>query len=73
MINSLGLGYTVFAPRVSEVGKIQPFRGKNCFLVNLEAPSMKTVHLQELVMIFKVVVNNILISFIPIKTLRGQM
>ena len=33
MINSLGC--TVFTPRVSEVGKIQPFRRKNRFFVNL--------------------------------------
>ena len=57
MINSLG--YTVFPPRVSEVGKIQPFRRKIVFWSTLDAPSKKTVHLQELVMIYKVVVNNI--------------
>ena len=40
MINSLG--HTVFPPRVSEVGKIQPFRRKNRFLVTLEDPREKT-------------------------------
>ena len=57
MINSLGC--IVFTPRVSEVGKIQSFRRKNRFLSTLEAPSEKTKYLQELVMVFKVVVNNI--------------
>ena len=61
MINSLG--YTVFIPRVSEVGKIQPFRRKKSLerllVRNLQALSEKTVHIQELIMIFKDVVNNI--------------
>ena len=65
MINSLG--HTVFTPRVSEVGKIKPFRKKKSaisqkkivFWSTLQAPSKKTVHLQELVVVFKVVVNNI--------------
>ena len=49
------LGYAVFTPRVSEVGKIQPFCRKNqafrkkiVFWSTLQAPSKKTVHLQEL-------------------------
>ena len=33
-LQSTLLRYTVFTPRVSEVGKIQPFRRKNRFLVN---------------------------------------
>ena len=58
MTNSVG--YTVFTPRVSEVGKIQQFRKKLVFWSILEAPSNKTVHLQELVIILKIVVNNII-------------
>ena len=52
--------YTVFTPRASEVGKIQPFcRKKIGFWSNLEAPREKTLHFRELVMVFKVLVNNI--------------
>ena len=54
MINSLG--YIVITPRVSEVGKIQL---KIVFWSTIEAPSKKTVYLQELVTVFKDVVNNI--------------
>ena len=53
------LGFTVFNPRANEVGHIQSFHIKNRFWSTLEAPKEKTVYLQELVMIFKVVVNNI--------------
>ena len=58
MIDSLR--YTIFTPRVSKVGKIQPFRTKNRVLVldnsiTLEALSEKKLHLQKLVMIFEVV------------------
>ena len=38
---------------------------KSVFWSTLEAPSEKTVHLQELVMVFKVVVNNIVDIIIP--------
>ena len=51
--------YTIFTPRASEVGKMQPFCRRNSFLSNLEAPREKTVYLREWVMLFKVVVNNI--------------
>ena len=58
MINSLG--YTVFTPRASEGDKIQPFyRKKIVFWSILEAPREKTVHLRELLMVFKVVINKI--------------
>ena len=57
MINSLR--FTICTPRVSEVGKIQPFRRKNRLWSTLEAPSEKLVHIQELVIVFKVVVINI--------------
>ena len=54
MINSLGC--TVFIARVSEVGKIQPYSvEKVVFWSTLEAPSEKTMYLQELVMVFKVI------------------
>ena len=42
-----------------EVDKIPLFCRKNHFWSTLEAPSEKTVHLQELLRGFKVVVNNI--------------
>ena len=58
MINSLG--HTVFTLRVSVVGKIQPFRRKIVFLSTLQAPSKKTVHIQEFVLEYKVVLNNII-------------
>ena len=57
VINSLGC--TVFTLRASEIGKIQPFCRKNCFLVNFSVSHRKNVHLWELVMSFKVVINNI--------------
>ena len=61
MINSLG--YTV-----------QLFLRKIVFWSSLEAPSKKTVHLQKLVMVFKVVVNNIVdIIFFDQNTVRSNL
>ena len=54
MINSIE--YTVFTPGASEVGKITE---KIVFWLTLEAPREKTLYLRELLMIFKVAVNNI--------------
>ena len=68
------LGYTVFTPRASEVGKIQPFRRKIIFWSTLEAPSKKTEYLQELVMTFKVVVNNFVdIIHFDLNTVRSNL
>ena len=47
-----------FPSRVSEFDKMQPFCRKIVFWLTLEDPS-KTVHIQELVMILKVVIDNI--------------
>ena len=57
MINSLG--YTVFTPRISNWQNSVYSQKKIIFWSTLEAPSEKTVQLQELVMVSKVVVNNI--------------
>ena len=51
--------YTVFTPRVLKLAKFSHFAEKIGFWSNLEAPSEKTVHFEELVMIFKVVEYNI--------------
>ena len=58
------LGYSVFTPRAYEVGKFNHFAEKIVFRSTLETPREKTVHLRELVMLFKVVVNNI-VEIIP--------
>ena len=69
MINSLE--YTVFTPRASEVGKITE---KVVFWLTLEAPREKTVHLWELVMMFKVLVNNIVdIIYFDQNTVRSNL
>ena len=57
MINSRG--FTVFFPRASEVEKFSNFAEKIVFWSTLEAPTEKTVHFRELVMLLKVVPNNI--------------
>ena len=47
---------------------------KNRFLVNLDAPSEKTVYLQELVMIVKVILNNIVnIIYFDLSTVQSNM
>ena len=57
MINSLE--YTVFTSRASKFGKIQLFYRKIVSWLTLKASRVKTVYIQELVRVFKVVVNNI--------------
>ena len=65
------LEYTVFTPRASEVGKIT----KNIvFWLTLEAHREKTGHIWELVIVFKVVENNIVdIIYSDQNTVRSNL
>ena len=54
--------------------KFSHFAEKIVFWSNLEAPSEKTMHIQELVMIFKVVLNNIIdITHFDQNTVRSNL
>ena len=57
MINSIG--DTVFTQEPLKLTKFSHFAEKIVFWSTLEAPKEKTVHFRELVIVFKVVLNDI--------------
>ena len=68
------LGYTVLLKEPLKLAKFSFFAEKIVFWSNAEAPREKTVHLWELVIVLKVVVNNIVgIIHFDSNTLRSNL